>query len=259
MLQHKRKLLNLMLYGYGGLMILLIGLSTGARLLNSDVLFQDSVWVITLDIIIALIDAFAFAIACATVIYGIYLIGARELKTVYAAFFSVTAFHYVAILCIGWLIYPGTLPGTFGEWLIMMLESLVLYILIDCLRLFAVGFITAKVLAKRENDRIDYNRKAKILGDDQLDSRSIAFPFERVISFKNPLQIGVVTMTAVYWTLFLVQYVYYAVMNLVKLKFWEYIGFQMIELGFYAVMAGVCYCIATYILIKLDEKLPKTE
>ena len=61
MLQNKRKLLNMMLYGYGGLMLLLIGMSTGARLLNSDVLFQDSVWVIALDIIMALVDAFAFA------------------------------------------------------------------------------------------------------------------------------------------------------------------------------------------------------
>jgi hypothetical protein len=59
--------------------------------------------------------------------------------------------------------------------------------------------------------------------------------------------------------MFAVQYVYYAAMNLIKLKFWEYIGFQIMELVFYAIMAWVCYCIATFILIKLDEKMPKSE
>ena len=259
MLQNKRKLLNMMLYGYGGLMLLLIGMSTGARLLNSDVLFQDSVWVIALDIIMALVDAFAFAFACATVIYGIYLIGNRAMITVYAAFLAVTTFHYVAILCIGWAIYPGTLPDLLEDWLLMAVESLFLYILIDCLRLFAVGFVTCRVLSKHETARVDYNRKARILAEPLLDARSIAFPLTKFISFKNPVQIGAVMVACVYWTVFFIQYAYYAAMNLIKLKFWEYIGFQIAELGFYAVMACVCYCITIYMIMKLDEKMPKTE
>lgn len=248
-----------MLYGYGGLMLLLIGMSTAARLLNSDILFQDSIWVIALDIIIALVDAFAFAVACATVIYGIYLVGHRDMMTVYAAFLAVTTFHYVAILGIGWIVYPGTLPELFEDWLLMVIESLLLYILIDCLRLFIVGFITHKVLIKYETARVEYNRKARILETPPQEARSIAFPLSKFISFKNPVQIGTATVAGVYWAVFFIQYAYYAAMNLIKLKFWEYIGFQIAELGFYAVMACVCYCIATYILMKLDEKMPKSE
>lgn len=259
MVEYKRKLLNFMLYGYGGLMLLLVAMSTGASFLNSDVLFQDGFWIIALDAVIALVDVFAFAIASAVVIYGIYLDGARGMKTVFAAFLAITVFHYVAVLCIGWLIYPGTLPSNVREWLLMLLESLILFTLIDCLRLFIVGVVTSKMLAKREAARCEYNRKARILGEEQKSKRSIAFPFERFIGFKNPIQIGVSTMTVVYWAVFLIQYAYYAVMNLRINKFWEYIGFQIMELGFYVFMACICYCIATYILIKLDEKMPKTE
>lgn len=158
MVIYKQKLLKWMLFGYGGLMLLLIGLSTAARFLNSDVLFQDGLWAIALDIVTAIVDVFAFAFASAVVIYGIYAVGARNMTTVFSAFFSVTVFHYVAILGIGWAIYPGTLPETVEDWLRMALESLVLYILLDCLRLFIVGFVTAKLLAKREAARNDYNR-----------------------------------------------------------------------------------------------------
>ena len=259
MVIYKQKLLKWMLFGYGGLMLLLIGLSTAARFLNSDVLFQDGLWAIALDIVTAIVDVFAFAFASAVVIYGIYAVGARNMTTVFSAFFSVTVFHYVAILGIGWAIYPGTLPETVEDWLRMALESLVLYILLDCLRLFIVGFVTAKLLAKREAARNDYNRKAKIMGDELQDQRSIAFPFSKFVSIKNPVQVGVLVTAATYWAVFAVQYVYYGAMNLIKLKFWEYIGFQIMELVFYAIMAWVCYCIATFILIKLDEKMPKSE
>lgn len=259
MIEYKKKLLNLMLYGYGGLMILLIGMSTGARLLNSDILYQDGFWVIVLDIVIALADAFAFALSAAVVIYGIYLAGYRAMKTVYAAFIAVTTFHYVAVLCIGWLIYPGTMPETVEEWLLMIFESLFLYILIDCLRLLVVGIVASKAIAKQEAIRCDSNRKAKILGDEQQDQRSLAFPFVKFISFKNPIQISVAAMAAVYWIVFLVQYVYYAFMNLIKLNFLDYVGFQILELGFYALMACICYCVAVFILIRLDEKMPKAQ
>ena len=259
MMDYKRKLLNFMLYGYGGLMLLLIAMSTGASLLNSDVLFQDTFLTISLDIVIALADVFAFAIASAIVIYGIYMDGVRSMKTVYAAFLAITVFHYVAVLCIGWLAYPGDLPSTVGEWILMLIGSLFLYILIDCLRLFVVGIVFLKKLDKCEAARREYNRKARIIGEEQQSAREIAFPIAKIVSFKNPIQIGIVTTAIVYWAVFLIQYAYYAVMNLRINKFWEYIGFQLIELGFYLLMAGICYCIATYIIVKLDEKMPKTE
>ena len=259
MVEYKRKLLNFMLYGYGGLMLLLVAMSIGASLLNSDVLFQDGFWVIALDILIAFADVFAFAIACSVVIYGIFLDGARSMSTVLAAFLAITVFHYVAVLCLGWLIYPGTLPSTVGEWLWMLFAELILYIFIDCLRLFIVGLIFSKKLAKCENTRSEYNRKAKILGDEPQSARSLAFPITKFIGFKNPVQFGVAATATAYWLVFLFQYLYYAIMNMRTNRFWEYIGFQIIELGFYVLMACICYCIATYILVKLDEKMPKAE
>lgn len=257
--QYKNKLLQLMLFGYGGCMLLLVGLSTGVRLLNSNIVFQDGLWVISLDILIALVDVFAFAIAAAVVIYGIYLFGPRSLTTIYAAFLSMTVFHYVAILCIGWMIFPGTLPDNVGALLLTIAESLFLFVLIDCLRLFLVAFATQKTLAKRESERKAYNRRANILGDEARDARSVAFPLAKFVSLKNPLQFGAFIMAIVYWSVFLIQYVYYAIMNIIKLSFFEYLGFQIMELGFYAILAFICYCITDYTLIKLDEKMPKIE
>ncbi len=259
MLQYKKNLLNLMLLGYGGLMVLLIGMTTGTRFLNSDVLFQDGFLVITLDILIALLDAAAFAITTVVVIYGIYLVGSRAMITVYAAFLSITVFYRVTVLCLGWLIYPGSLPGSIQDLLLMITENIFIYTLFDCLRLFIIGFVAFKLLEKRENARQEYNRKARILGDELQSKRSIAFPFEKFISLKNPLQKSAAVSSIVYWTVFFVQYVYYAIMNLVKLDFWHYIGFQIIELVFYAVLACICYCVIVYVLIKLDEKMPKTQ
>lgn len=259
MVQYKRKLLNIMLLGYGGLILLLIGMTTGARFLNSDVLYQDGFWVVALDVAIAIADLLAFVVSAVVVIYGIYLIGCREMMTVYSAYLSLTVLLNVAKVCIGWIIFPGTLPKTPEELITVLLESLVFIVLIDCLRLFIIGFITTKQLAKHESARKEYNRKANIIGNDEKGQRSIAFPFSRFISLKNPIQAACVSLSLVYWLTFLIQYVYYALMNLIKLNTIQYVEFQIAELVFYAIFACIAYCIAVYGLIKFDEKMPKLE
>ena len=95
---YKKKLLSLLLIGYGGLMLLLIGMLTGSMLLGSDVLYMDSPVIQILDIAITVVDIFAYAISAAVIIYGIYLYGVKQLSTIYAAYFCITVFHYVAIL-----------------------------------------------------------------------------------------------------------------------------------------------------------------
>ncbi len=259
MIEYKKKLLNLMLFGYGGLMVLLVAMLTGSMLLDSDVLYQNGFLTNALDIAITVVDVFAFAISTSVLIYGIYLIGARALTTVYAAFLCMTVFHYVAVLCIGWLIFPGTLPETAGELATYMLEDVIIFTLLDCLRLLIIGIITAKILTKRELARKDHNRKASILGDELQDARSVAFPFAKFVSFKNPVQIGLAVMALVYWLTFYIQYVYYDIITLIKLDYLHGMSLQIINLLVNAVLAAICYCIATFILIKLDEKMPKTE
>ena len=143
-----------MLLWYGGLILLLIGMTTGARFLNSDVLYQDGFWVVALDVAIAIADLLAFVVSAVVVIYGIYLIGCREMMTVYSAYLSLTVLLNVAKVCIGWIIFPGTLPKTPEELITVLLESLVFIVLIDCLRLFIIGFITTKQLAKHEHQPV---------------------------------------------------------------------------------------------------------
>lgn len=259
MLVYKKKLLHFMLYGYGGLMILLVALLTGSMLLESDVLYQNGFWDNAVDIVITIFDVFAFAISAAVLVYGIYLLGARELSTVYAAYLCVTVFHYVAVLCIGWLVFPGTLPESVGDLLLYLVEDVLVFTLIDCLRLFIIGIVTAKLLAKREAARKEYNRKARILGEEMQDSRSIVFPFAKFVSLKNPVHIGLIAMALIYWLTFYIQYVYYDIITLIKLDYLYGLSLQIVNLLVNAVLAAICYCIAAFILIKLDEKMPKIE
>lgn len=248
-----------MLFGYGGLMVLLVALLTGSMLLDTNTLYQDSFLTDAIKILISVVDVFAFAISSAILIYGIYLVGARALTTVYAAFFCMTIFHYVAILCIGWLVFPGTLPETVADLAIFMLEDVVVFTLLDCLRLFIVGFVTAKLLAKHEAARKDHNRRAHVLGEEKLLARSVAFPIAGFLKLKNPLLAGAAVMAAVYWLTFYLQYVYYDIMTLIKLNVFYGQSLQIFELLANAVLACIGYTVITFILIKLDEKMPKTD
>lgn len=258
MITYKKKLLNFMLYGYGGLMLLLVLLLMGSMIFESNVLFQNGPWLNIIAIFISVIDVFAFAAASAVLIYGIYLVGARDLKTIYAAFLSITVFHYVAVLCFEWIVFPGTLPESVGSLLAYLWEDVIAFVLLDCLRLFVVGFVTFKLLAKREAARKEYNRKANILGKEMQDARSVAFPFTGFIRIKNPLQAGVLTMALVYWLTFYIQYVYYDIMALIKLDTFYGASFQILSLLADAAMACIGYTIVTFMLIKMDEMMPKS-
>ncbi len=257
MITYKKKLLDRMLYGYGGLMLLLVLLLTGSMIMESDVLFQTGPWLNILAILTSIADIFAFSIATAIVIYGIYMFGVQELTTIYAAFVCMTVFHYVAVLCIGWLVFPGTLPASVGDLLTYLWEDVIMFVLLDCLRIFIVCFVSAKMLVKREADRKEFNRKANILGNEPMDARSVAFPFAGFIRLKNPLQAGVFAMAIVYWLTFYIQYVYYDIMTLIKLDYFYGASFQILTLLANAALACIGYTIVIFMLIKMDEKMPK--
>ena len=246
-----------MLLGYGGLMLLLIGMLTGYMVLSSDVLYMDSVWVHALDIMIVIVDVFAYAISASVLIYGIYFFGAKALITLYSAYLCITVFHYVALLCIGWFVFPGTLPQTIQDLIRYLFEDVLLFVALDCLRMFLTGCITAKLLKNHENKRKEYNRTAVILEKDLKDVREGLFPFGKFISFKNPIQIGIIIASLVYWLTFFFQYVHIINLTLSKFEYVEGLGMVAVYLLLYAFMACMCYCIMAFILIGLDEKLQK--
>ena len=183
-------------------------------------------------------------------------------------FFALSAFSsqyviafalVVAVLCIGWLVFPGTLPESVGDLFMYLIEDVIVFTLIDCLRLFIIGLVTAKLLAGREAARKEYNRKANILGNEMQSARSIAFPFAKFVSFKNPVHVGLAVMALIYWLTFYIQYVYYDIVTLIKLEYLHGMSLQLVNLLVNAVLAAICYCVAAFVLIKLDEKMPKTE
>ena len=256
MIQNK-KLLQWMLFGYGGSMLLLVAMLTGLMILDSNVIYQGTLLVDAWDICISVVDAVAFALSVVTLIYGIYLVGARALTAVYAAYLCITVFHYVSVLCIGWLIFPGTLPNTPWELAMDFFEEVIVFVFLDCLRLFIIGLVTSKALVKREEALKAYNRKANILSEEQQSARSIAFPLTKFISIQNPVQRGAVAACIVYWLTYYMQYVYYDVVTWIKLDYFEGASLQIFTIAVDAVLAAVCYCIITFILMKLDERNPK--
>lgn len=238
-------------------MLILIGLLIAMMILSNDVLYNNTV-VPALDILITVIDVFAYAISATVLIYAIYMYGVKENITLYAAYFCITVFHYVSILCIGWMIFPGTLPGTIQELLGFLWTDILLFVLLDCLRVFLIVLITAKLLQKYNANRKEYNRKANILDKEQRDARYGLFPFSKFLSFKNPIQIGAFITAAIYWLTFFFQYLYIDILiSIFGIEYIEGLPMQIVYLLLNAVLAGICYCIIVFVLLKFDEKMPK--
>ena len=252
---YKKKLLNTLLIGYGGLMLLLIGMLAVSMVLTSNVLYMNSIGVQILDIAITVVDIFAYGISASVLIYGIYLYKAKELSTLYAAYLCITVFHYVAILCISWAIFPGRLPETLQDLLRYMLEDILLFVALDCLRMFLISLITSRLLRKHEVRREHDNLKAAVLEYEPKEYRKSLFPFSSFISFRNPIQVGIFSTAVIYWLTFYFQYVYIDILSLIKFDYVEGFVLQIIYLLLNAVLACICYCIMMYILMKFDEKL----
>ena len=256
-MQNKKRLLITLLLGYGVLMLVLIGLLIGLMILSNDVLYNNTV-VPVLDILITVIDVFAYAISGTVMIYAIYMYGVKENFTLYTAYLCITVFHYVAILCIGWMLFPGTLPNTIQELLGFLWTDVLLFVLLDCLRVFLIVFITAKLLQKHNTSRKEYNRKANILDKSQRDARFGLFPFAKFLSFKNPIQVGAFVTAAIYWLTYFFQYLYIDILvSAFGIEYIEGLPMQLVYLLLNAVLAAICYCVIIFVLLKFDEKMPK--
>ena len=256
-MQNKKRLLTTLLLGYGVLMLVLIGLLTVMMILSNDILYNNTI-VPALDILITVIDVFAYAISATVLIYAIYMYGVKENITLYAAYLCITVFHYVAMLCIGWLILPGTLPETIQGLLGFLWTDVLLFVLLDCLRIFLIVFITAKLLQKHNANRIEYNRKANILDKEQREARFGLFPFSKFLNFKNPIQVGAFVTAVIYWLTYFFQYLYIDILiSAFGIEYIEGLPMQIVYLLLNAVLAGICYCIIVFVLLKFDEKMPK--
>lgn len=250
---YKKKLLNTLLIGYGGLMLLLIGMLTVSMILTSNVLYLNSILVQALDIAITVVDIFAYSISAAVLIYGIYLYGIKELSTLFSAYLCITVFHYVSILCIGWIVFPGNMPETLQDLLRYILEDVFLFVVLDCVRIFIILLITSKSLSKHNQRMVQQSKKEEILDEEKKNIRDGVFPFTGFISFKNPIQIGIFSTAAIYWLTFYFQYVYIDILSLLKFDYVEGFAMQIIYLILNAVLACICYCIMMFILMKFDE------
>jgi hypothetical protein len=258
-MQYKKKLLVLLLLGYGILMLALIGMLTVSMILNNDIIYMNGTLVQVIDIAITFVDILAYGISAAVLIYGVYLFGAKALSTLYAAYLCITVFHYVALVCVNWALFPGNLPKSIQDLATCLFEDILLFVALDCLRMFLICFVTVRSMKKVEAKKAILNRTNTLLGSEILDERHGYFPMASFISFKNPIQLGLLATAVIYWLTFYFQHVYITVLSLLKFDYVEGIPMQVIYLLLDAVLACICYCIMLYIMLKLDEKMPKTK
>ncbi len=258
-MQNRKQLLYVMLLGYGLPMLLIVGMVSALMLLETDVIYMDSLLYKALDIAVRIVDILPYAVSAAVIIYGIYSFGYSSLSTLYASYLFITVLHYVLLQCIEWFVFPGSLPQSIQELFTVFFENIVLFVIFDCLRIFLVGLATALLMKKQETKRETLNRTAKLLGNQHIEAREGIFPFASFVSFKNPIQLSIFITAAIYWLTFLVQYVYIDILALLSFDYVEGIWMQPVYLALNAVLACICYCVILFVLIGFDEKMPKKE
>lgn len=252
-----KKLLLWIVLGYGICMLALIGMLSGQMILGSNVLFADSIWMTVIDIAITLVDILAYTFAVAALIYGTYLFGVKSLSNMLSAYLCLTVLHYVALMGIGWGLFG--LPETVNDLFEQLWSDMLLFVLLDCLRMFIIIFFCAKSIKKHEAKRALHNRAAAMIGNELQGSRHGIFPLRTLLSFKNPIQIGAFTAAIIYWLTYIVQYIYIDILSLISFGRVEEFFMQFIYVILNAILAAICYCIINYMLMKMDENMPKID
>ena len=252
-----KKLMLWVVLGYGLCMLALIGMLTVQMVLGSDVIYAQTAWMNVLDIAITLVDILAFVFAAVAIIYGLYMFGIKEISGLLGAYLCLTVLHYVAIMCIGWGLFG--LPESANDLFAQFWEDLLLFVLLDCLRIALIIVVTVKALAKHEHKRALHNRAAAMVGNELQGSRHNIFPFRGLVSLRNPVQIGAFSAAVVYWLTFVLQYVYIDILALINFGRIEEFFMQFIYVVLNAILATVCYCMINYLLMRMDEKMPKAD
>jgi hypothetical protein len=252
--QYSKSLMRCMMVGYGVCMLALIGLLTAQMIVGSNVVYAETAWVNVIDIAVTLIDILGYTIAASTVIYGVYLFGAKGITRELGMFLCLTVLHYVAIMCIGWGLFG--LPETLNDLLSQFWGDMLLFVLLDCLRIALILYFSAKALDKYQKRKHLQNKAAALIGNQTQGAREGIFPLRTLISLKNPIQVGVFAAAVIYWLTFVLQYVYIDILSLIEFGRIEEFFMQIIYVLLNAILATVCYVLINYVLIKMDEKMP---
>lgn len=255
--QYGKRLLLWIVLGYGICMLALIGMLIGQMVMNSNVLYSGSLWMTVIDIAITLVDILAYTFAAAAILYGIYLSGIKGLANMPAAYLCLTVLHYVTVMCVGWGLFG--LPETVNELFGQLWSDMLLFVLLDCLRVFLIAFFFTRAIEKHEKKRALHNRAAAMVGNELQGSRHGIFPLRTLLSFKNPIQLGAFVAALIYWLTFIIQYIYIDILSLISFGRVEEFVMQFVYVLLNAILAAICYCIINYMLMKMDEKMPKTD
>ena len=218
---------------------------------NNNVQLRD--FSIIFDILNDLIDLSVFFLSYAVIIYGIYRLSFKQIRsTFYLAMLS-PVFKYTLKLIISFVGYNRIVLNDF--W--MAIYSFGISGTLEIAQFLLVIFISKGYIEKYKQMEKVYSKASKLAGSEGADEIS-AVPFKRLVSLKNPLQRGAFVSAVVVSALRLVML---AINDITK-------GIYAVDLGGYLIIVGgyileiiigvIGYMFMLYLFITLTMKENKT-
>lgn len=217
--------------------------------LASDYVYQGALITNILGYLLDIVDATVFFVTFPALIYGVWrggLLGSWPIWTTA----SVTVILKHTLNFVMTCVTDGSIPS----WDIFLNDDLPLIvpnILMELgqyvvIVLLSFLFIFGKKRQWRINVLVD--------GDAAGDERSLAFPFTKIVSFKNPLQATAFVFSILYLLFWVYQHLIYQLARLVNGLGWEGPAMLVTDLISDLLLAGIAYFVMLLLLSHYDRK-----
>lgn len=244
-----KKLLRLLLIFSFGLSALFVMLARLYAVSCTDITIMYTAWPEVLEIVVNLVECVIFGIAYAVLVYAAYRLPEGGLKPYIIAYFGSVLFKYIGNYLVTWL----TDTTMSADYLLENLTYILIYVAMELSQAVLVLLIIWRTMKAYHAFIERQMRIAANLPGAEVDVRTYAFPFTKLISLKNPLQkcaLGSGALVSVYKIVSRVIYdVSYGAPTSVADALWMLVYYLTdIFVGF-----AVCLLI-TYLLMSFDRR-----
>lgn len=217
--------------------------------LSSDYVYQGS-WITNiLGYLLDIVDATVFLTTFPALIYGVWrkgLLGSWPIWTTASVFVILKHVLNFVMTCVT----DGAIPS----WSIFLREDMPLImpnILMEIGQYLVVILLAFLfIFFKKRKWQIDVLIDGNAAGDE----RSLAFPFTKIVSFKNPLQGTAFVFSILYFLFWVYQHLLYQLALLVNGLGWDGTVVLVTDLIFDLLLAGVAYFVMLMMLSYYDRK-----
>lgn len=145
----------------------------------------DKLFPIALYFLSVFIDIFAFLLSFAVIVYGVLNIPLKRMRSILLIIILAPLFKYALKMFISpWI---DGIPDI--DTILMDLYSLLISYILEIIQ-FALVLVASLLIAKKHRMRCLMEQKRSAYSEKSFDSDLNLMPFKKIISFKNPLQLG---------------------------------------------------------------------